>query len=76
MRAVQGAANAWHSAVARAGQDPPAPLKHATPRRAALRSATFIPAGEPASRHTFRHSFPFCADARFGVGYYAETRYS
>jgi hypothetical protein len=68
--------NTPQTAVDLARQDSPAPPKHATPRRATLGSATFIPAGEPASRHTLQHTFPFYADARFGVGYYAETRYS
>ena len=76
MRAIGDSANALQRAATRARQDPPAPAKPATPRRAALRPATLIPAGDPASRHTFRHSFPFYADARPDVGYHAETRYS
>jgi len=75
MRAIGDTANALQRAATRARQDPPAPAKPATPRRAALRPATLIPAGDPASRHTFRHSFPFYADARPDVGYYAETGY-
>jgi hypothetical protein len=73
MRTVGERANAPQSAVTLARRDPPAPLKHTAPRRAALRPATLIPVGQPASRHTFRHSFPFYADARPDVGYYAES---
>ena len=75
MRTVGDRVKAPQSAGTLARRDPPAPLKRATPRRAALHLAALISVGQPASRHTFRHSFPFYADARPDVGYYAETGY-